>query len=435
MQRENTMNILQRNHSGRVRHRRHSTEATPDINGPGGANLLVNDQNKYKSMFVRARSSLWMLLGFSLVVYMGHLYICGLIVGIQIFMARELFNLRKQANEDRQLPGFRLLNWYFFFTAMLFAYGRFVSQQLVNTVASDKPLYQVVNGLIKYQMFICYFLYIAGFMWFILTLKKRRYKYQFGQYAWTHMILLLVFAQSSFTVANIFEGIFWFLLPASLIVVNDVAAYFFGFFFGRTPLIKLSPKKTWEGFIGASFATILSAFMLANILGSFQWLTCPRKDLSTGWLHCDPGPLFKPKSYPLPGWLTTDNACSSFHFFQFSWKEFSVMPVQWHALALGLFASIIAPFGGFFASGLKRSFKIKDFGDTIPGHGGFTDRMDCQMMMAVFAYIYHQSFVVSQGFPVEMILDQILNHLTDEEQHDLHFLLGRILHERQLEQQ
>ncbi|XP_064998969.1 phosphatidate cytidylyltransferase 1-like [Musa acuminata AAA Group] len=421
MQRENTMNILQRNHSGRVRHRRHSTEATPDINGPGGANLLVNDQNKYKSMFVRARSSLWMLLGFSLVVYMGHLYICGLIVGIQIFMARELFNLRKQVNEDRQLPGFRLLNWYFFFTAMLFAYGRFVSQQLVNTVASDKPLYQVVNGLIKYQMFICYFLYIAGFMWFILTLKKRRYKYQFGQYAWTHMILLLVFAQSSFTVANIFEGIFWFLLPASLIVVNDVAAYFFGFFFGRTPLIKLSPKKTWEGFIGASFATILSAFMLANILGSFQWLTCPRKDLSTGWLHCDPGPLFKPKSYPLPGW--------------FSWKEFSVMPVQWHALALGLFASIIAPFGGFFASGLKRAFKIKDFGDTIPGHGGFTDRMDCQMMMAVFAYIYHQSFVVSQGFPVEMILDQILNHLTDEEQHDLHFLLGRILHERQLEQQ
>jgi hypothetical protein len=35
------------------------------------------------------------------------------------------------------------------------------------------------------------------------------------------------------------------------------------------------------------------------------------------------------------------------------------MPVQWHALALGLFASIIAPFGGFFASGFKRAFKFK----------------------------------------------------------------------------
>lgn len=36
-----------------------------------------------------------------------------------------------------------------------------------------------------------------------------------------------------------------------------------------------------------------------------------------------------------------------------------VLPVQWHALCLGLFASIIAPFGGFFASGFKRAFKIK----------------------------------------------------------------------------
>jgi CDP-diglyceride synthetase len=44
---------------------------------------------------------------------------------------------------------------------------------------------------------------------------------------------------------------------------------------------------------------------------------------------------------------------------QFPWKEVFLLPVQWHALALGLFASIIAPFGGFFASGFKRAFKIK----------------------------------------------------------------------------
>uniref|UniRef100_A0A6N2KXQ0 Phosphatidate cytidylyltransferase n=1 Tax=Salix viminalis TaxID=40686 RepID=A0A6N2KXQ0_SALVM len=64
---------------------------------------------------------------------------------------------------------------------------------------------------------------------------------------------------------------------------------------------------------------------------------------------------------------------------QFPWKEISILPVQWHALCLGLFASIIAPFGGFFASGFKRAFKVKDFGDSIPGHGGITDRMDCQV--------------------------------------------------------
>jgi len=48
-----------------------------------------------------------------------------------------------------------------------------------------------------------------------------------------------------------------------------------------------------------------------------------------------------------------------------------------HILVLSVFASLIGPFGGFFASGLKRALKIKDFGDIIPGHGGITDRMDC----------------------------------------------------------
>ena len=47
-----------------------------------------------------------------------------------------------------------------------------------------------------------------------------------------------------------------------------------------------------------------------------------------------------------------------------------------HTFFLSLFASIIGPFGGFFASGFKRAFKIKDFGDIIPGHGGIMDRSE-----------------------------------------------------------
>ncbi|KAL0322441.1 UNVERIFIED_CONTAM: Phosphatidate cytidylyltransferase 1 [Sesamum angustifolium] len=407
--------------TARLRRRRGSNEVPPEADKANGSHLLVNDHNKYKSMLVRAHSSVWMIGGFAFIIYMGHLYIWAMVVVIQIFMAKELFSLLRRAHEDRRLPGFRLLNWHFFFTAMLFVYGRILSQRLVNTVTTDKVLYKIVSRVIKYHMVTCYFLYIAGFMWFILSLKKKMYKYQFGQYAWTHMILIVVFTQSSFTVANIFEGIFWFLLPASLIVINDIAAYIFGFFFGKTPLIKLSPKKTWEGFIGASVATMISAFLLANVLGRFQWLTCPRKDLSTGWLQCDPGPLFKPDTFTVPEWFPE----------WFPWREISVLPVQWHALCLGLFASIIAPFGGFFASGFKRAFKIKDFGDSIPGHGGMTDRMDCQMVMAVFAYIYHQSFVVPQSLSIEMIMDQILMNLTFEEQRALYTKLGQIVEERQ----
>ncbi|KAI5080593.1 hypothetical protein GOP47_0003776 [Adiantum capillus-veneris] len=396
----------------RIRHRVRRRPGEENRNEANGENLLVDDREKYKKFRVRTLSTIWMIGGFILILYMGHLYIWGMIVVIQIFMARELFALAARSQREKQLPGFRLLNWHFFFTAMLYVYGRFLSKQLVSAISSDRILTQLFSGFIKYHTIICYFMYIAGFVWFILTLRKGNYQYQFGQYAWTHMILFVVFTQSAFTVANIFEGIIWFLLPASLIVINDIAAYICGFFIGRTPLIKLSPKKTWEGFVGASIVTVISASLLANLMGRSLWLTCPRKDLSTGPLHCDPGPLFKSRQYELPLWFPV--------------REVSILPVQTHALVYGLFASIIAPFGGFFASGFKRAFKIKDFGDSIPGHGGITDRMDCQMVMAVFSYIYYQSFIAPLNITVDDIMDQILQTLTLEQQVELYKELGKV---------
>lgn len=64
---------------------------------------------------------------------------------------------------------------------------------------------------------------------------------------------------------------------------------------------------------------------------------------------------------------------------------------------LSVFASLIAPFGGFFASGFKRAFHIKDFGESLPGHGGVTDRMDCQVLMGAFVWVYYGTFVVSES--------------------------------------
>ena len=58
-----------------------------------------------------------------------------------------------------------------------------------------------------------------------------------------------------------------------------------GFFFGRTPLIKLSPKKTWEGFIGGAVGTVILAYVLSLLLAKHKWMICPRRvsneDLST----------------------------------------------------------------------------------------------------------------------------------------------------------
>ncbi|CAL5382467.1 unnamed protein product [Camellia sinensis] len=53
-----------------------------------------------------------------------------------------------------------------------------------------------------------------------------------------------------------------------------------------------------------------------------------------------------------------------------------------------------------------------------------------QMVIAVFAYIYHHSFVASQSLSVEMILDQILMNLTFEEQRALYTKLGQIIQDR-----
>lgn len=40
-------------------------------------------------------------------------------------------------------------------------------------------------------------------------------------------------------------------------------------------------------------------------------------------------------------------------------STFSMYPAVLHSIPLAIFASIIAPFGGFFASGFKRAFRIK----------------------------------------------------------------------------
>jgi phosphatidate cytidylyltransferase len=89
--------------------------------------------------------------------------------------------------------------------------------------------------------------------------------------------------------------------------------------------------------------------------------------------------------------------------------------MQFHILVFATFASLIAPFGGFFASGLKRTFKVKDFGESIPGHGGITDRMDCQFIMGFFAFMYYQSFIAVYKASVGDVMQTAIQGLDPEE--------------------
>ena len=92
----------------------------------------------------------------------------------------------------------------------------------------------------------------------------------------------------------------------------------------------------------------------------------------------------------------------------FGISEIKLSQAQIHAAVIALFAAIIAPFGGFFASGLKRGLKIKDFSDSIPGHGGVADRFDCHIVCAFFTYMYLTQVVYHDGHNTERVFDYIM---------------------------
>lgn len=103
-------------------------------------------------------------------------------------------------------------------------------------------------------------------------------------------------------------------------------------------------------------------------------MICPAVDLGVNaWsgIQCDPNPAFIWRTFVAPEPIQA--LISPLHVPPITWAPFQI-----HALVMAVFASLVAPFGGFFASGFKRAFNLKDFGDSIPGHGGLTDRMDCQ---------------------------------------------------------
>ena len=157
-------------------------------------------------------------------------------------------------------------------------------------------------------------------MGFVMSLKRGSLKQQFGLFCWVHMTLLMIVvsryalslfqrAQSSelyfsshFIVNNILEGLIWLWVPASLVICNDVFAYIWGITLGRTPLIKLSPKKTVEGFVGAFFSTVVFALCWGSFFMRFNYMICPVHDLGvSAWssIQCKPNPVFVWQEMPL----------------------------------------------------------------------------------------------------------------------------------------
>lgn len=398
----------------------------------GGVTMLADESanKKWSSWWRRVQWSFVMVGGFNLLFLYGQqLGLVLLVVVGQAFIYRELVQLAIRYNKERELPGFNAFYYYWFFVAAFYSYGRTLMPHLLRH-ATFTTRYPVLAALLQNHMAISFVLYMAGFVGFVISLKKRKlYRYQFQQYAYCHMAALVVVGQSTFMAANVFEGLIWFFLPVSLVVCNDCFAYIFGFFLGRTPLIRLSPKKTWEGFLGGFAVTVLYGFVAAGVLQRYPFMTCPRSGFDTVPLDWD---CAAASTDAAAGPGATSGSMHMAHIFRLHpFQEFlpyvvsaalpsfvasyQVSAMQLHAVIMAIFASLVAPFGGFFASGFKRAFGIKDFADVIPGHGGFTDRMDCQIIMGFFSFVYLQTVVAPYAAPA--LLGTILSRARPDQEY------------------
>ena len=137
-------------------------------------------------------------------------------------------------------------------------------------------------------------------------------------------------------IINVKNGVYYILLLFVFSSGCDMGAYFTGVTIGKHKLCpELSPKKTVEGAIGGIFTTILLTLVVVFIFKNHI-------DISTAKIVA--------------------------------------------TILLSVPLCIIGMMGDLFASAIKRSVGIKDYGNLIPGHGGILDRFDSILMISPVLY-------------------------------------------------
>merc|ERR1712228_228044 len=270
----------------------------------------------------------------------------------------------------------------------------------------------ILNFLFSHHLIYSAMLSYFCIIWFVIALNRHNSSidllhYQYGQLAWNLTICIVNLAIAPILRVIFDGGLIWTVLPMSTVVANDVFAYGFGKLFGRHPLISLSPKKTWEGYIGSALATIPFGYALCALLMKYNSMLCSTNTLSFGLFECERDAIFDKQIYNVFGIV------------------FSVEPFQIYNLWISVFIAIICPIGGFFASGYKRAFGKEDFGAIIPGHGGITDRMDAEVLMCGFVYFVHKT--VTYSMSIDDIRNKAMTELTDEQISDLIIILQKLV--------
>lgn len=142
------------------------------------------------------------------------------------------------------------------------------------------------------------------------------------------------------------DGFWWTMTVLPAMWLSDTGAYVFGSWLGRHRMApRLSPKKTWEGFVGGLIAGPLSGGLLAA-----TW-------------HLAAGP---------------DSA------------------VDWrHGAIIGCLVAVVGPIGDLGISMFKRQVDFKNTGNLLAGHGGILDRIDSWLVAGLVGFFYLKWFVIA----------------------------------------
>jgi len=142
------------------------------------------------------------------------------------------------------------------------------------------------------------------------------------------------------------EGEWWMLVVLTGVWLADTGGFIIGTRFGKNKLApRLSPMKTWEGYVGGIVFVVVGMpllFLLYRKLG-----------------------------------LSVDSTISLSR-----------------AMIIGVVMSIFPPLGDLGISMFKRTFKLKDTGAILPGHGGILDRIDSWIWGILIGYFIITIFFI-----------------------------------------
>lgn len=135
------------------------------------------------------------------------------------------------------------------------------------------------------------------------------------------------------------RGEWWILSFVIIVVVIDTSALGFGVLFGKHKFVpKISPSKTWEGFLGGALSACITGVLSAIFILDRPFL---------------------------------------------------------HGLILALALVFTATIGDLIESMMKRDLGVKDMSTLLPGHGGIMDRLDSMLPSCLAAFVVFQALAVS----------------------------------------